>query len=216
MISEGYGTVLSRLLSFTFPTWTIGVQISYPLGTSSADANLARARLQLTQSQIPLRNIELQVTTSVRDVARQVVTNQKRVEATAATRNLMEQRLTAEQKKFAAGMSTNFLVFQAQRDLADAQNNWLSAVLDYNRSLVDFETVQEAPTAGSSSVVLPGATATGVTSGTASSSGGYSRRRLERPGALPTPGGSLRDSPLPLAEAARGRPIRRPPLPVFG
>jgi outer membrane protein len=86
-----------------------------------------------------------------------VVTNQKRVDATMATRQLMEQRLVAEQKKFAAGMSTNFLVFQAQRDLADAQNNELRAILDYNRSLVDFETVQEAPTVGGGSVVMPGA-----------------------------------------------------------
>jgi hypothetical protein len=53
-------------------------------------------------------------------------------------------------------MSTNFFVFQAQRDLADARYNELSALLDYNRSLVDFETVQEAPTAGGSTVSIGG------------------------------------------------------------
>jgi outer membrane protein len=157
-IEEGYGTVLSRMMSFNFPSLTLSLQFSYPLGTSAADANVARARLQLTQAQISLRNLELQVAASVRDITRSLVTNQKRVDATMATRKLMEQRLIAEQKKFAAGMSTNFLVFQAQRDLADAQNNELSAILDYNRSLVDFETVQEAPTAGGSSVVITGST----------------------------------------------------------
>ncbi len=153
-IDEGFGTVLNRMLSLNFPTFSVALQFSYPLGTSAADANVARTQLQLTQAQISLRNLELQVAASVRDITRQLVTNQKRVDATMATRKLMEQRLLSEQKKFAAGMSTNFLVFQAQRDLADARNNELSAILDYNRSLIDFETVQEAPTAGGSSVVI--------------------------------------------------------------
>ena len=88
----------------------------------------------------------------MRDVARNVETNQLRLASTQATRKLMERRIEAEQKKFAAGLSTNFLVFQAQRDLADAQYLELVALLDYNKSLVDLETVQEAPTAGSAVV----------------------------------------------------------------
>ena len=36
-------------------------------------------------------------------------------------------------------------MFQAQRDLAQARNNELRAMLDHNRSVVDLETVQEAP-----------------------------------------------------------------------
>jgi outer membrane protein TolC len=88
----------------------------------------------------------------VRDVARNVQTNHLRLASTQATRTLMQRRVEAEQKKFTAGLSTNFLVFQAQRDLADAQYNELLALLEYNKSLVDLETVQEAPTAGSSVV----------------------------------------------------------------
>ena len=72
-------------------------------------------------------------------------TNQQRVETTRASRELAERRLDAEQRKFAAGTSTSFLVFQAQRDLAQARNNELRAILDYNRSIVDLETVQEVP-----------------------------------------------------------------------
>ena len=83
--------------------------------------------------------------TQVRQAARQVLTNQQRVQTTRAARELNESRLEAEQRKFAAGTSTNFLVFQAQRDLAVARNNELRAILDYNVSLIDFETVQEVP-----------------------------------------------------------------------
>jgi outer membrane protein TolC len=129
------------------------VFISYPLGTSTAEANLARSRLQYTQSQLELKNAELQVTAQVRDVGRQVTTNTRRVAATRAASQLAAKRLEAEQKKFAAGMSTSFLVFQAQRDLAQAQSDELSSILDFSKSLVDFEAVQEAPVTGSSGTV---------------------------------------------------------------
>ncbi|MEI6667434.1 MAG: TolC family protein [Acidobacteriota bacterium] len=153
-IKEGFGTVLSRLFSNDYHNWSLTVNVSYPIGTSTAEATLARTKLQLTQSRVQVQNLELQVATSVRDVARQVETNQKRVVSTQATERLMARRLEAEQKKYAAGMSTTFLVFQAQRDLADARYSALAALLDYNKSLVDLEIVQEAPTSGGSSLSL--------------------------------------------------------------
>lgn len=151
---EGWDKVISRLVSNDFHNWSVGVSFSYPLGKGAAEAQLARTRLQLSQAELQLQNLELQVATSVRDVVRNVQTNQLRLASSRATRTLMERRVQAEQKKFAAGLSTNFLVFQAQRDLADAQYAELVALLDYNKSLVDLETVQEAPTAGSAVVQM--------------------------------------------------------------
>jgi len=40
------------------------------------------------------------------------------------------------------------VALQAQRDLATQQNSELRALLDYRRSLVDFERVQQSPAAG--------------------------------------------------------------------
>ena len=144
-----YGSTLSKMMGRDFPNWSLALTVSYPIGRSNAEASLARARVQYNQSQIQVRNMELQVATQVREVARQVNTNRKRVDASRASRELAARKLEAEQKKFAAGMSTSFFVFQAQRDLAQARNAELQAILDYNRSLVDFETVQEAPVSGS-------------------------------------------------------------------
>ena len=151
-----YSTILESIIRNEFPTWTFSVNVSYPLGTSQAEAQLARTRLQQAQSQTQLKNQELQVASQVRDLGRQVTTNRKRVETTRVARALGQRRLEAEQKKFTAGTSTSFFVFQAQRDLSEAQSNELRAVLDYNKSVVDFETVQRSPlSAGSGSGVLP-------------------------------------------------------------
>jgi outer membrane protein TolC len=60
-------------------------------------------------------------------------------------RELAETRLMAEQSRFDVGLSTNFFVVQAQRDLATAQNSELRALLDYRKALVDYQRAQEAP-----------------------------------------------------------------------
>jgi HAE1 family hydrophobic/amphiphilic exporter-1 len=157
---RNFASVLGDLFGNQYPSWTLGLNISYPLGRSQQEANVARARLQTTQAETQLKNAELQVVTQVRNVARQLVTSQKLVDSTRAARDLSEQRLDAEQKKLAAGTSTNFLVFQAQRDLAQARNDELNSILAYTRAQIDFETVQVAPVAGAST-----ATAATVTSG---------------------------------------------------
>jgi outer membrane protein TolC len=76
------------------------------------------------------------------------MTNQERVESSRSARQLAERQLEAEQRKFEAGTSTSFLVFQSQRDLALARNVELQNILNFHRSVIDLETVQEAPLQG--------------------------------------------------------------------
>ena len=59
-------------------------------------------------------------------------------------------------------MSTNFLVTQAQRDLALAEVNELRAIADYRKSVVNFERVQEA---GGGILFAVATGATGITAG---------------------------------------------------
>jgi outer membrane protein len=153
--SHRFFPVLGDLFGFNAPRWTWGLNISYPLGTSAADANLARTRLQQTQLQQQIAQQQLNITTQVRQTARSVSTNQQRVQTSRVSRELAERRLEAEQRKFTAGTSTNFFVQQAQRDLAVARNNELRAILDYNQSIVDLETVQEVPLAGGGATAAP-------------------------------------------------------------
>ena len=42
----GFGSVLGDVLQSSYPTWTFGVTIAYPLGANTAHANLARVRLE--------------------------------------------------------------------------------------------------------------------------------------------------------------------------
>lgn len=149
----GYLDALNTLFRNRLPTWSLALNISYNLGTSAADASIARARIQQSQIEVQLRQLDLQVTSDVSNAAIQVQNAAERVQAAQASRELAQQQLDAENSKFGVGMSTNYQVVLAQRDLASAQNNELQAVLAYRKAVVDFERVQQTGNAGNITLI---------------------------------------------------------------
>jgi outer membrane protein TolC len=146
--------------------------VSYPIGRNGARVNVERQLLTNEQNLLQLKDLERQVVQQVRDLARQVNTNLKRVATTQAARSLAERRLEAEQKKFGVGLSTTFNVLQAQRDLAEARNNEQRAILDFEKSRVDFEAAQEASISGAGAGNLTLGNVTGQGNGSAGTTTG--------------------------------------------
>jgi outer membrane protein len=153
-IPGGYSDALSQVFGRDYPTWTIGVQLSYAIPNRSRKASAAAAQITKEQNLASYRRLELQVAQEVRTAARGVESGFRNVTAATASRVLYEQRLDAEQKKFQAGMSTNFLVTQAQRDLATAEVTELRAIADYRESIINFQRVQEAGVSGFGAVTV--------------------------------------------------------------
>ena len=142
-VAGGLSDAFSTMFANDYPTWNVTLNFSYPLGTSTAEANLARARIQQSQVEAQLKQIELQVATDVTNAAIQAQTTAEAVQAAQAARELAQKKLEAEQSKFEVGMSTNYFVVQAQRDLRDSQNSELRAVLNYRKALVELERLQQ-------------------------------------------------------------------------
>jgi outer membrane protein len=148
IVPGGYSDALRLLAGRDAPSWNVALNFSYPIGASPAEANVARARLQQRQTIAQTRAMELRVATEVTNAALQVEATRERLQAATVALDLAEKRLEAEQSRFDVGLTTNFFVVQAQRDLRDAQNVELRALLDYRRAQVDFERVQEIPAGG--------------------------------------------------------------------
>jgi outer membrane protein len=145
-IPGGYFDALSNIGNFTAPTWSVRLNLTYPIGQSSADAAYARARVQVTQTQAQIKQAELIIATEVTNAALNVQNNLEAVQASGVARELSEQRLQAAQSKFEVGMATNFEVVQAQRDLADSRSIELRNILNYRKAIVDFQRSQLAGT----------------------------------------------------------------------
>jgi outer membrane protein TolC len=144
-IPGGYGDAWRTLTGRDYPTWNFQLNFSYPLG-GSAPTRCTRARAcSATRRRRSCKALELQVATDVTNAALQVESSLKSYEAATVARSLAETRLSAEQSRFEVGLSTNFFVVQAQRDLATAQNSELRALLNYRKAIVDYGRVQEAP-----------------------------------------------------------------------
>src|SRR5262245_46609959 len=146
---RSFGDALGQAFTPDYPTWSVGVTVSYALGRSYEEASHARAEVERRQASQRIASLRLDVAETVRQAARQVRSTAERVEAARAGAMLAEQRHADEQRRYEVGLSTTFLVTQAQRDLLQAQVNLLQATLDQQSAVVSFEAVQQAPAAAS-------------------------------------------------------------------
>jgi outer membrane protein TolC len=130
-IPGGIGDAFSSLFQGRNPRWTLGLNVTWPIGLTQQETQLARANVQVNQIQAQLKKAELQVATDINTAAINLRNSAQSVAVSQKSRELAERRMEAEQSKFDVGMSTNFQVVQAQRDLQDARNAELRAILNY-------------------------------------------------------------------------------------
>jgi outer membrane protein TolC len=156
-LQRGFGDTLGQLFTNDFPAWSVGLTVNYPLGRSYEEASYARAELERQQAEHRIASLQLQIAEAVRQAGRQVQSTAERVEAARAGETLAEQRYDVEQRRFQVGLSTTFLVTQAQRDLLQAQVNLLQAMLDHQSARISFDAAQLAgPQAANASIGVRG------------------------------------------------------------
>jgi outer membrane protein TolC len=137
-----FGSVLGDTFGAAYPNWTIGLNVTYPIGRTAAEAAHAQQQVAWRQTAIELQLLQVAVVQQVRDAARQVDTSYQRVLATQAALRASEQQLEAEQRRFAAGLSTTLELQVRQQQLASARTAELNAVIAHTRALIEFERVQ--------------------------------------------------------------------------
>jgi outer membrane protein TolC len=169
--NRSFADALGQAFTPDYPTWSVGVTVSYPLGRSYEEASLARADIERRQAEQRIASLRLQAAETIRQAVRQIQSGAERVDAAQAGVTFAQQRFESESRRFEVGLSTTFLVTQAQRDLLQAEVNLLQTMLDYQSALITFEAVQQAPplTAGeaiglrgASIVMLPTAAPRGL------------------------------------------------------
>lgn len=133
-----YGNALTDSLSTNYYDWELGVQFSYPLGNRAAKSKLSTSRLEKAQLILGIKELEKQIILDIRESVRQLKTDSKRIKAATVAKQLAEEKLKAEEKKFEVGLSTSFNVLKFQEDLAEAQSNEIKTIIDYKQSRIRF------------------------------------------------------------------------------
>ena len=133
-LGESIESVFSRDNDF----YSIGASIEFPVFNRSARAREVISAQGERIAEADLERIKQAIQLEFHTSFQILQTNYKRVDATRSARELAEQSLEAEQRKFEAGTSSTFFVLRLQSDLALAELREISAVADYNRSVADF------------------------------------------------------------------------------
>jgi len=115
---------------------TFGLIFAYPPANQAARARYSRATISKQQLLSALENFIQLVQVDVRSAYIEVTRAREQITATAATRNLQEEKLRVETEKFRVGKSTSLLVAQAQRDLVASQIAEIQAFANYLKALV--------------------------------------------------------------------------------
>jgi outer membrane protein TolC len=132
--SGNYAKSLDRLGSGDFYNYSIGVVLQIPLGNAEARSKYAQARIELEQARARQRDLVAQITLEVERALGDVEANFKRIQTTRRARELAEENLRGQERRFEVGLVTQKDVIDFQSRLLDAEGAELRAVTDYNNS----------------------------------------------------------------------------------
>jgi outer membrane protein TolC len=135
----GYGQALRNLGGVNTGSVTVGATIQFPLHNTTAKANLATSRIQGEQLVATTQSQEQAVETDVRNAVQAVETTRRQVETARSATKSAEVQLAGEMKRYQAGMSTTFLIFQFEDQLVTARTTELRAEASYNQALANLQ-----------------------------------------------------------------------------
>jgi outer membrane protein TolC len=138
------GTAFKNGFQNKFPTYTSQLTFSFPIGNHTAKANVAIAQEQkrgvLVNETALLERIRGEAVNAIQGLR----TAQSQLIAARQAREATERVLLGEQRKFAAGTSTTFLVLQRQVEVANARGNEVAALTSLDQAIVELNRVSGA------------------------------------------------------------------------
>jgi outer membrane protein TolC len=99
-------------------------------GKLRGDARIAQSALDQKKAQ--LSDLQGQISADVRDSILDIQSAQQRVEVAKSNAELAAEALSEAQQRYAAGVSDNLAVSQAQQSVAQANNQYVSSLYEHN------------------------------------------------------------------------------------
>ena len=127
----GFGTALGQIFRRNFPDYGLFLNLNIPLKNRQAQADMTREQLRLRQQDIQLRQQENSVKLEVVQATEGLRNARDTYGIAKEARELREDMVEAEQKRFELGMSSIFEIVQVQRDLAAARTGEINAMSSY-------------------------------------------------------------------------------------
>ncbi len=138
-LSDTFGNASDRIFSEDFQSQFFGFALEVPLGNRKARSNYSNAKLEARKKILERSKQEQDIVVEVRTAVREIKKNVESIKATKKARDLAQERLKAEEKKFKVGRSISLEVLRAQDNLTIAEGKAVNALVDYQISLGDLD-----------------------------------------------------------------------------
>ena len=140
-VPGGLGDSLHQLFAFNAPSYGFGLQLTFPVRNSAAEARLADALVSHAHDAYSMRQARQQVIQQVLFNDNQLHMTQAQIAAARTARDLAAKNVQAEQEKYLLGSTTIFEVLQAQVQLSQDETSLLAANIAFQKALISWRRV---------------------------------------------------------------------------
>jgi outer membrane protein len=138
-LSGGYSKLLNQIFTGNYPNYAAGFSLNIPIRNRAAQSDYATSMLEMRQNELSLLKNTSQVRVDVQNAVIGLRQARARYEAAVKARELQEETLSADQRKYALGVATAFQVVQDQRDLSTAQSSEVQAMANYTHARISYD-----------------------------------------------------------------------------
>ncbi len=138
-VPTDFGGALGNAFNNTSPDYYVGLNLNIPLRNRVAKADQYRSELEYRQAELRMEQLKKQIRIEVRNAQYALEQTGARVGAARKARDLAQRTFEIMQKEQALGAGSTFQTMTAQRDLALAELDLVTAMTIYEKAKVELD-----------------------------------------------------------------------------
>jgi outer membrane protein TolC len=138
-VPTNFGGALQSAFNGSSPDYFVGLNLSIPIRNRVAKADQFRSELEYRQAELRLEQLKKQVRIEVRNAQFALDQTGARVDAARKARDLAQRTFDITKKEQELGAGSSYQTLSAQRDLALAQLDLVSAMTTYAKAQVELD-----------------------------------------------------------------------------
>jgi outer membrane protein TolC len=136
----GFSDALRQMFQFGYPVYSFGLNLTLPIRTHAAAADMADAMVQKKRDALTLRTVQQQVRLNVLNALSSLNSSREALKLAVTARDFAQKYLDAENQKYQLGVDPMQFVLQAQTQLSQAESAVVQNQVGLRRNLLNLLT----------------------------------------------------------------------------
>jgi outer membrane protein TolC len=137
-IPGGFGDALGQMFGFGYPVYSFGLNLSLPIRSHAAAADMADALVQKKRDALNIRTVRQQVRLNVLNAVSSVNSSKQALKLALSAKDYAQKYLDAENQKYQLGAEPMQFVLQAQTQLSQAESAVVQNEVGLRRNLLNL------------------------------------------------------------------------------